>query len=259
MTDFRCCRAAPNQQDVRVTRTGWVLFAAMSVIWGVPYFFIRVAVEEMEPSVVVFGRTVIARGRAARAGAAHRCDPPSSRALEARPRVRDPGDGDSVDPAHVGRATHRVGADRAHRVVRADRRRDPPYLLGDKTALGVIRIVGIAVGLGGVALLVGKDLSGDEAPPVWSVIALLVVCVCYATAPFIVSRRLGGVPSLGVIGLSLGAVAVIYAPIAVFSWPSTRPPSDALLSVLALGLVCTRSRSSSSSGSSTRSARRGRC
>ena len=43
-----------------MTRRGWVLFAAMAVIWGIPYFLIRVAVKEFEPPVVVFGRTFFA-------------------------------------------------------------------------------------------------------------------------------------------------------------------------------------------------------
>jgi len=37
-----------------------VLFVAMGVIWGVPYLLIKVAVEELEPSVLVLGRTLLA-------------------------------------------------------------------------------------------------------------------------------------------------------------------------------------------------------
>ena len=43
-----------------MTKRGWVLFSAMAVIWGVPYFLIRVAVKELDPAVVVFGRTSLA-------------------------------------------------------------------------------------------------------------------------------------------------------------------------------------------------------
>lgn len=35
----------------------WALFAVMSVVWGVPYLWIKVAVEHVEPPVVVFGRS----------------------------------------------------------------------------------------------------------------------------------------------------------------------------------------------------------
>lgn len=43
-----------------MTRKGWVLFFAMSLFWGIPYFFIKIAVRELDPSVVVFGRALIA-------------------------------------------------------------------------------------------------------------------------------------------------------------------------------------------------------
>jgi drug/metabolite transporter (DMT)-like permease len=72
------------------------------------------------------------------------------------------------------------------------------FALGDRHALRLIRIVGIGLGLGGVALLVGRDLSGDQAPPWWSVAMVLVVVVCYATAPFL-RPRLSDVPSLSVV------------------------------------------------------------
>ena len=38
---------------------GWVLFAAMSVIWGIPYLLIKVAVEGVSVPVLVLARTVV--------------------------------------------------------------------------------------------------------------------------------------------------------------------------------------------------------
>ena len=43
-----------------MTRRGLILFAAMSVIWGIPYLFIRVAVAEVSPSFLVLVRTALA-------------------------------------------------------------------------------------------------------------------------------------------------------------------------------------------------------
>src|SRR5262245_39168005 len=43
-----------------MTRRGWILFAAMCVIWGVPYLLIRVAVRDLSPAVLVLGRTALA-------------------------------------------------------------------------------------------------------------------------------------------------------------------------------------------------------
>ena len=43
-----------------MSRRGWVLFAAMGVIWGIPYLLIKVAVDELAPSTLVLARTVLA-------------------------------------------------------------------------------------------------------------------------------------------------------------------------------------------------------
>jgi drug/metabolite transporter (DMT)-like permease len=40
-----------------MTRRGWLLFSAMSIIWGIPYLLIRVAVRHLDPGVLVLGRT----------------------------------------------------------------------------------------------------------------------------------------------------------------------------------------------------------
>src|SRR4029077_4663417 len=42
-----------------VSRKGWVLFAVMCLVWGIPYLFIKVAVGEVSVPVVVFARTAI--------------------------------------------------------------------------------------------------------------------------------------------------------------------------------------------------------
>ena len=43
-----------------MTRRGWVLFGALSVIWGVPYLLIKIAVADVDPVIVAFGRTFVA-------------------------------------------------------------------------------------------------------------------------------------------------------------------------------------------------------
>src|SRR5260370_18312427 len=43
-----------------MTRRGLLLFVAMSLIWGIPYLFIRIAVSEITPSMLVFLRTAVA-------------------------------------------------------------------------------------------------------------------------------------------------------------------------------------------------------
>lgn len=222
-----------------MNKRGWFLFAAMAFIWGIPYFMIRVAVKELEPPVVVFGRTSLAALTlgilAARSGAIRpalrRWKPVLAFAIiemaipwillaTAEQHLA------SGITALIIAAVPVVGAIAA-------------FLLGERSALRPVRVVGIALGLGGVGLLVGNDLSSDNAPPWWSVAAVLVVCICYATAPFIASKKLPDVPAMGVISVSLSIVTLIYAPVALTRLPSRMPRINVTLSVLALAFVCT--------------------
>lgn len=222
-----------------MTKRGWVLFAAMAVIWGVPYFLIRVAVKQIEPPVVVFGRTslsatvllVLAWRNGAIGPALRRWRPVLIFALVemALPWILLATAEQHLSSgltALIVAAVPIVGAIAA-------------FVLGDRNALRLVRIVGIVFGLGGVALLVARDLGSDHAPPWWSVAEVLVVCVCYATAPFLAARRLADVPSIGVIAVSLTIVTLIYLPVAATSLPKHTPSINAILAVLGLAVVCT--------------------
>jgi drug/metabolite transporter (DMT)-like permease len=222
-----------------MSRRGWLLFGAMGLIWGVPYLLIKVAVEHLEPPVVVFGRTVVAAGvlvaLAARAGALRpalaRWRPVLAFAaiemaapwfLLTNAERRLPSGITGLLVACVPL----VGAVVA-------------YLLGDRHALRPVRLAGIACGMGGVALLVAHDLGDGGAIPWSSVVQVLLVCVGYATAPFLAVRRLAGVPTLGVVAVSLAAVAIVYAPLAWLARPGAAPPANAWWSVIGLAVVCT--------------------
>ena len=222
-----------------MSKRGWILFSAMAVIWGVPYFFIRVAVKELEPPVVVFGRTSIAavvllalakRANVIKPVFRHWKPVLAFAIIEmAIPWILLTTAEEHLASgitALIIAAVPIVGAIAA-------------FLLGERSALRPVRIVGIVLGLGGVGLLVGRDLSSDTAPPWWSVAEVLLVCVCYATAPFIADRKLAGVSSLGVIAVSLTGVAILYAPIAWFSRPTEMPRMTAVWSVVALSVICT--------------------
>jgi drug/metabolite transporter (DMT)-like permease len=220
-----------------ITRRGWILFGLMGVIWGVPYLFIKVAVEYLSPPVVVFGRTSIAAVPllifaihigAVRPALAHWRPLLAFATLEmAIPWLLLTSAEQELPSGLTGlliACVPIVGAVVA-------------YLLGDRSALRPVRLAGIALGLAGVALLVATDLSGDA--PLWSVAEVLLVCVGYATAPFIANRRLSSVPDVGVVALSLTAVAIVYAPFAWITRPDQAPPARAWAAVLALAFLCT--------------------
>lgn len=49
----------PALAEIEMTRRGWVLFAVMCVVWGIPYLLIKVAVGGVSVPVVVFARTAL--------------------------------------------------------------------------------------------------------------------------------------------------------------------------------------------------------
>ena len=211
----------------------------MGAIWGVPYLLIKVAVEHLAPAVIVFGRTSVAAvahvALAARAGALR---PALARwrlvAAFAAIEMAGPWflltNAEKRLPSGITgllvACVPLVGAVAA-------------YVLGDRRALRPVRLAGIAFGMAGVALLVARDLGDGAAVPWASVAQVLLVCVGYATAPFIVARRLTDVPTLGVIAVSLASVAVLYAPLAWFARPDVAPPAKAVWAVLGLAVLCT--------------------
>jgi drug/metabolite transporter (DMT)-like permease len=216
-----------------------LLFITMGFIWGVPYLLIRVAVKHVEPPVVVFGRTsvpaVALLAIAARTGAL-------TPALRAWRYVLLFAAIEMAGPWFLlVNAERKVPSGLAGLLVAC-----VPIVgaitsaaLGDRSALRATSLAGIALGMSGVALIVGRDLRVDGAIPWWSVVQILIVCVGYATAPFILDRKLSTVPPLGVIAVSLAAVATLYAPLAWLARPDAAPPAKVWWAIAGLAVLCT--------------------
>ena len=71
------------------------------------------------------------------------------------------------------------------------------------------RLTGLFVGFAGVAALVGLDITHSD---VLGIVETVIVALCYATGPLVISRRLADLPAIGVITASLVVTAVLYAP-----------------------------------------------
>ncbi|HEX3906743.1 MAG TPA: DMT family transporter [Mycobacteriales bacterium] len=218
-----------------VSRRGWILFAAMCVIWGLPYLLIRVAVRDLDPAFVVFARTAIATiillplalSRGVLKGLrGHWPWLLAYTVIEV-----------AVPWLALTRAEQRLTSSLAGLLVAAT----PLFgvavtrIGGLEGAVGARRMTGLLVGLTGVACLVGLQIGHLD---IAATLEVLGVALCYSIGPIIASRRLAGVPSLGVVTVSLGLTALAYAPFAL-----TRPPhhvsGEVVWSVLALATVCT--------------------
>ncbi len=219
-----------------MTRRGLVLFALMSVIWGIPYLFIRIAVAEITPAMLVFARTTIASVILVPIALA-RVD---LHVLLARWRwvVAFAAVEVAIPWVLLGSAEQHISSSLAGLLVAGVPLVGTAIALatGGADRLGRSGVAGLLVGLLGVTAIVGGDLASSD---VLSLLAVGVVVVGYAIGPAILSRRLDGVPSLGVMAMSLALCAVIYAPVAAIQWPATSPSTDVLVAVAILGTVCT--------------------
>lgn len=219
-----------------MSRRALVLFVAMSLIWGIPYLFIRIAVAEVSPAVLVFARTGIAALILIPLAVA-RSD---VRAVLVRwPWVVVFAAIEIGGPwLLLGSAEQKVPSSLAALLIAG-----VPLIstvlavaTGSRHHVGRSGVIGLFLGVAGVAAIVGVSLETTD--PV-ALVELAIVAVCYAVGPVILVRRLGGLPSIGVMAVSLTLVALFYTPIAVLQWPASMPSEQAILSIVVLATVCT--------------------
>ncbi len=218
-----------------MSRRALVLFALMSVIWGIPYLFIRIAVAEVTPATLVFCRTGIAAAILLPI-ALTRTD---LRPVLARwPWVLAFAAAEIAIPwVFLGSAEQVVSSSLAALIVAG------VPLVGAIIAvatggerLGRSGLIGLLIGIAGVGAIVGGDLQASNA---LAIVEIGVVVVGYAIGPAILSRRLAGLSSVGVMALSLSLAAVLYAPVAAIQRPAAMPGAEAVAAILILAVVCT--------------------
>jgi drug/metabolite transporter (DMT)-like permease len=219
-----------------VSRRGLALFAAMCVMWGIPYLLIKVAVGEVTPVTLVFLRT---------AGGALLLVPVAAARGNLRPLVDRWRWLLAYTVIEIGvpwlllsYAERRLTSSLTGLIVAA------VPLIGALLArltnaadrIHRRQLAGLALGLVGVAVLLGLDLSIDDLGAAGE---MAVVAVCYAVGPVIIARRLSDVPALGVVAASLGLVAIGYAPAGVLQLPGHMVSGQVIASLAALAVVCT--------------------
>ncbi len=219
-----------------MTRRGLLLFALMSVIWGIPYLFIRIAVSEISPAALVFGRTAIASAILLPI-ALTRTD---LRPILARWRwvVAFAVVEVAVPWLMLGSAEQHVSSSLAGLLVAGVPLVGALVALatGDSDRLSRRALAGLLIGVAGVAAIVGGDFQAADGV---ALLQIAVVVVGYAVGPAILARKLSGLPSVGVMALSLALCAAIYLPIVAVQSPATLPSGGVIGSVVLLGVVCT--------------------
>jgi drug/metabolite transporter (DMT)-like permease len=207
----------------------------MSVIWGIPYLLIRVAVRHLDPGVLVLGRTgpaallllplVLWRGQLhllwrnlrwiaifgvvefgvpwylMATAEKHLTSSLTSLLICAVPLF-------SVVAQRIRRSDERISAS---------------------------RYAGLLVGALGVALLVGLDLKGGSLT--W-IGLMMIICVGYTLGPIILATKLTHVSGSVVVAGATSVVAICWIPWSVVHWPA-HVSSETLSCVAVLSIVCT--------------------
>jgi drug/metabolite transporter (DMT)-like permease len=222
-----------------MTRKGWLLFIAISVIWGMPYLFIKIAVRELDPVVVVFARAGIAAAvllpLAVQRKMLHQMRG-HWRMLILFALVH------MVGPfLLIGYGEQHISSSLTSLLIAAS-----PLMVA-VLALGFVkservngpRLIGLLIGLAGLVILLGFDVGGDGQQLLGVTLVLLAV-VGYAVAPLLLKHSpLAELPRLTVAVAECSITACILLPGALLRLPTGVPHTDVLVSLLVLGLICT--------------------
>jgi drug/metabolite transporter (DMT)-like permease len=215
-----------------MTRRTWTLFAVVCFLWGIPYVFIKIAVEELTPAQVAFARLVLgfavllpfALRRGAFAG------------LRARWRWLL---GYSVVELAIAWPLIGFGETRVSASLTAVLLAAVPLILAlmMRERPSGTRGFGLLLGFVGVIALLGLDVDGSTAALVGA-LAVLGAAVCYAAGGWMIGAKLGGVDPVGAVTASFGVAALVLAPAALVDAPTALPSGDVLASIAVLGVAC---------------------
>jgi len=188
-----------------VSRRALVLFGLMSVIWGIPYLFIRIAVAEITPPTLVLWRTLIA-AVILLPFALVRTD---LRQVLTRWRwvVAFAAVEIAIPWVALGSAEQHISSSLAGLLIAGVPLVGAAIALGTGGAdrFGTVGLVGMLVGIAGVALIVGADFGTTDTT---ALLQMGVVVVGYALGPAILARKLDGLPTVGIMAVSLTLVAI---------------------------------------------------
>lgn len=216
---------------------GWLAFAALGVIWGVPYFFIKLAVQDISPLVVAWSRLALAaavllpiawRRGALRGLAAHKGAIVAFAVIE----FVIPFTAISVGERWIDSSVAGILIAAVPLTIAVISR-----WFGAHEAMGAWRLVGLVVGLCGVIALLG--FGGIHGVLGWvGAGCMLLATVGYAVGPLIIQRHLAGLDAIGPIAASQATAALLLLVPALATWPRHAPSATTWASIAVLGLLC---------------------
>ena len=224
-----------------MSRRNLILFLLSGFLWGIPYLFIRVAVDPQDgfhPAIVVLGRVVI--------GALILIpiaiyDKTFFSAIKHWRYIAVYALFEMVGPwILIGTAEQKISSGLAGLLVSSV----PIFSTliasryGDKSVWQPKRLFGIAIGFLGVFLLVGiESLTGSSDP--LSILMVIAASIGYAFAVIYITRKMPDGSGVAINGIAMAMTAVFYAPALFFFWPDRAVSNEAVYSLIALGVFST--------------------
>ena len=221
-----------------MSKTGWVNFGIVGLLWGIPYLFLKVAVGELEPSVIVISRTLI--------GALLLAPLAIKRSIFWLPIKRWPflllySACELIGPWYlITHAEQKINSGLTGLLIATT----PIWaailasIFGDKTVWHKSRLFGLIVGFIGVIAVVGlESVTGNS--DLISIAMVLIASMGYAYAINMVNRRIPEVPGLALNTWAMIITSIVFLPFAIVQRPTQTPSVQVVLSVIGLGVLCT--------------------
>ncbi len=218
-----------------------LIFARVGLLWGIPYLFIKVAVDEetgYAPAIVVFGRVLIGAAILIPLAIKDRSIFDAFRGIK---YVAFYALLEMVIPwILIGTAEQKISSGLAGLLIAS-----VPiwsniitYFQGDVDALKANRLFGIGIGFVGVVLIVGiETLTGSSDP--LSILMVIVAAIAYAYAIIMIRNKLPDVSGIAINGVAMALTAIFYLPFTIALWPDHTVSPEATYSVIALGIFST--------------------
>jgi drug/metabolite transporter (DMT)-like permease len=217
----------------------WIAFAAVSTLWGIPYLFIKVAVDDgVPPAFLAWVRVVL--GAAVLLGLARAAGvlgPLRGRwrwlTVFAVVEVVFPFPLIAAGEQHVSSSLAAIIVAAAPLFVALLALR-----FDASERVSGSRLGGLLLGLAGVAALVGIDATGSR-EELLGAGAVLFSALCYAVGPMVLKRHLADLDPRASMGAALAIAALVLTPAALLAPPAAMPSGEALASLVVLGVFCT--------------------
>ena len=221
-----------------MTRRNWILFGLTGVLWGIPYLFIKIAVRDYSPAIVVCGRTLIGAAilipLALKQGSL-------KQALKGIRYVIPYAIAEMVGPwILITSAEKKISSGLAGLLIATV----PIWstiltsLHGDKSVWQPRRLFGIVVGFIGIVALVGIESIRGTSNPL-AIGAVILSAILYAFATIRITRALPGVSGLAINGVAMAFTSIFYLPFAISEWPKGHISQASTFSLIALGILST--------------------